>query len=62
MSGETVKKIPLVLATRNKDKIAEMRRALEDDAYFVRTLSEFKGTTEVVEDGKTIQENANTRG
>jgi XTP/dITP diphosphohydrolase len=48
----------LVLATRNPHKVAEMSSMLKDLGIRVRSLDEFDGAPEVVEDGATYKENA----
>lgn len=57
MSGAPFK---LVLATRNRDKLAELRRILEAGRVpvTVSDLDEFPGTPEVAETGITFEENA----
>lgn len=48
----------LVLATRNPDKGRELAALLEDLGIRIRTLAEFPGAPEVVEDGETCEANA----
>ena len=48
----------LVVATRNKDKLREIRALLKGLAVKVFSLDSFKGVPEVIEDGKTFEENA----
>ena len=48
----------LVVATRNKDKLREIRALLKGLAVEVFSLDSFKGAPEVIEDGKTLEENA----
>jgi len=48
----------IVLATRNKKKIDEMRRITKDIGISILTLDNFPGCPEVVEDGVTFEENA----
>jgi XTP/dITP diphosphohydrolase len=48
----------LVLATHNKHKISEIRQILREMSVTVRSLDEFRQVPEVVEDGKTLQDNA----
>jgi XTP/dITP diphosphohydrolase len=48
----------LVLATRNREKGAELAALLKDLGIRVRTLAEFPGAPEVVEDGETCEANA----
>ncbi len=48
----------LLLATRNRNKVAEMQRALEGTGWEVVTLSDIAGAPDVEEDGTTFRENA----
>jgi len=48
----------IVLATRNKKKIEEMKRIIEDLSISVLTLDDFIGCPEVEEKGVTFEENA----
>lgn len=48
----------IVLATRNKKKIGEMKRITKDLGISILTLDDFPGCPEVVEDGVTFEENA----
>ncbi|MDP2911528.1 MAG: XTP/dITP diphosphatase [Candidatus Omnitrophota bacterium] len=48
----------LVVATRNKDKLREIKALLKGLAVEVFSLDSFKGAPEVIEDGKTLEENA----
>jgi XTP/dITP diphosphohydrolase len=48
----------LVLATRNRDKIKEIEAILSPLDIKVLTLDHFDDVPEVVEDGKTLEENA----
>ena len=48
----------IVLATRNPDKVREIRAILEPLDVTVRTLEEFPEAPEVVEDGETLEDNA----
>ncbi|MCG8605560.1 XTP/dITP diphosphatase [bacterium] len=48
----------VVLATRNEDKIKEIRQLLSGVERNLMTLHEFPGAPEVVEDGSTLEENA----
>jgi XTP/dITP diphosphohydrolase len=48
----------LVLATRNRHKVVEMESLLKGLGVQVRSLAEFHGAPEVVEDGATYEENA----
>lgn len=48
----------LLLATRNQDKVAEMRRALEGTGWQVLMLSDFGDAPDVEEDGVAFEENA----
>ncbi|MCI0495967.1 XTP/dITP diphosphatase [candidate division KSB1 bacterium] len=48
----------IVLATRNVDKVREIKDALRGLAIEILTLENFPDVPEIVEDGFTIQENA----
>ncbi|MCG2709965.1 MAG: XTP/dITP diphosphatase [Thermodesulfovibrionales bacterium] len=48
----------IVLATRNKKKIDEIKRIVKDMPVTIYTLDDFPGCPEVQEDGKTFEENA----
>jgi XTP/dITP diphosphohydrolase len=48
----------LVVATGNRHKVEEIRAMLADLPVAVRTLAEFPGAPEVVEDGRTYRDNA----
>lgn len=48
----------IVLATKNQDKILEIRDLLSSLNIGVLTLNEFPDAPNVVEDGKTLEENA----
>ena len=48
----------IVLATHNRDKCAEMEAIMKDMPLQLLTLNEFPGIEEIIEDGKTLEENA----
>jgi len=48
----------LVVATRNKDKLKEIKTLLKGFPVDVYSLDSFKGVPEVIEDGETLEENA----
>jgi XTP/dITP diphosphohydrolase len=48
----------IVLATRNKKKIEEMKRIIADLSISIQTLDDFIGCPEVEEEGVTFEENA----
>jgi XTP/dITP diphosphohydrolase len=48
----------LVLATRNRDKGAELSALLADLGIVIKTLDEFPNAPDVVEDGETCEANA----
>lgn len=48
----------LVLATRNRDKVREIRQALEDLDINILSLLDFPEIPEIVEDGRSFEENA----
>ncbi len=54
----SAQKLKLVLATRNNDKIREIREILKGLEIDILTLDEFPQIPEVEEDGATIEENA----
>jgi XTP/dITP diphosphohydrolase len=56
MTGLTLKE--LVIATRNRDKGAELQALLKDLGLRIRTLQEFPDAPEVVEDAETCRGNA----
>ena len=49
---------PLVLATRNQGKIREFQELLSDFEVRVKSLNDFGPIPQVIEDGKTFEENA----
>ena len=50
--------IDLVVATRNKNKLTEIRDLLADLDFNVLSIADFPGIPEIVEDGDTFEENA----
>ncbi|MCX5692948.1 MAG: RdgB/HAM1 family non-canonical purine NTP pyrophosphatase [Candidatus Omnitrophica bacterium] len=48
----------LVVATRNKDKLREIKALLKSFPVKVFSLDSFKGVPEIMEDGKTLEDNA----
>jgi len=48
----------LVVATRNKDKLREIKALFKGLRVKVFSLDLFKGVPEVIEDGKTLEDNA----
>ncbi|MFQ5823156.1 MAG: XTP/dITP diphosphatase [bacterium] len=48
----------IILATKNQDKIVEIKKLVSNLNLFVHTLNEFPNAPNVVEDGKTLEENA----
>jgi len=50
--------LQLVLATRNKDKVGEIREVLKGLALEFFTLDQFPQVPEVIEDGETLAANA----
>jgi XTP/dITP diphosphohydrolase len=48
----------IILATRNKDKLREIKALLKEFSVEVFSLDSFKGVPEVIEDGKTLEDNA----
>ena len=49
---------PIVLATRNRGKIREFRHLLGDFPVEIKSLDDFGPLPDVVEDGKTFEDNA----
>jgi XTP/dITP diphosphohydrolase len=56
--GGASMKIELVIATRNKKKVGEIRRILEGVTVVLQTLDDFPGCPEVEEDHDTFEGNA----
>ena len=52
------KEFKLILATSNKDKAREIAEILSDTPFVVTTMKEEGFDPEIVEDGKTFEENA----
>ena len=50
--------IDLVVATRNKKKLAEIRELLSDLDFSVLSIEDFDGIPEIEEDGDTFEKNA----
>jgi len=48
----------LILATRNKGKLKEIKGILNDLSIEINNLSDYSSIPEVVEDGETLEENA----
>ncbi len=48
----------LVIATRNRDKVREIRYIIKDEKWELLSLWDFPTMAEVIEDGKTLLENA----
>jgi XTP/dITP diphosphohydrolase len=48
----------LVLATRNEDKIREIKSILKDSGLEILTLNDFPGVPHLTEDGKTFNQNS----
>ncbi|MBU1148352.1 MAG: XTP/dITP diphosphatase [Candidatus Omnitrophica bacterium] len=48
----------LVVATRNQDKLREIKALLKGLRIKVISLNDFRGVPEVIEDGKTLEANA----
>lgn len=48
----------LIVATRNKDKCKELQALLQDLGVRIRTIGDFPGAPDVVEDGTTCEANA----
>ena len=52
------KKIDMVIATRNKEKLSEIKQLIKDFPVNIKSLSDFGTISEIEEDGKTFDENA----
>ena len=52
------KKFKLILATSNKDKAREIAEILNDTPFVVTTMKEEGYNPDIIEDGKTFEENA----
>ncbi|NOY77901.1 MAG: XTP/dITP diphosphatase [Calditrichaeota bacterium] len=48
----------IVLATKNKDKIREIKKILSDLSIELKTMADFPDMPDVEEDGATLEENA----
>lgn len=48
----------LIIATQNQDKIVEIQKILSELNVSILTLNEYPNVTDVIEDGKTLEENA----
>ena len=48
----------IILGTKNKDKLRELKSLLKGAKIRVRSLAEFPGCLEVIEDGRTFEANA----
>jgi XTP/dITP diphosphohydrolase len=48
----------IVIATKNEDKVIEIKKMLEPIGYKVLTLYDFLELPEIIEDGETFRENA----
>lgn len=53
-----IKEFKLILATSNKDKAREIAEILSDTPFVVTTMKEEGYDPDIVEDGKTFEENA----
>lgn len=51
----------IVVATRNKDKIREIRKILKDLNVKILALGGFSNVPKIIEDGKTFEENASKK-
>ena len=52
------RRMTLVLATRNRHKVAELSQMLAGKGFKVLSCADFPGLPDVVEDGRTLKENA----
>ncbi|MGD8995072.1 MAG: non-canonical purine NTP pyrophosphatase, partial [Syntrophobacterales bacterium] len=53
-----MKRMPLVIATRNKGKTEEIRALLADFPVDIKNLADFGPTPTTEEDGETFEDNA----
>ena len=51
-------RLEIIVATRNRGKIREIRKALRGLELTIHSLNDFSGVPEMVEDGKSFSENA----
>lgn len=58
MEAYMTKEFKLILATSNKDKAREIAEILSDTPFVVSTMKEEGFDPDIVEDGKTFEENA----
>jgi XTP/dITP diphosphohydrolase len=58
MEANMTKEFKLILATSNKDKAREIAEILSDTPFVVTTMKEEGYDPDIVEDGKTFEENA----
>ncbi len=58
MEAYMTKEFKLILATSNKDKAREIAEILSDTPFVVSTMKEEGFNPDIVEDGKTFEENA----
>ena len=58
MEAYMTKEFKLILATSNKDKAREIAEILSDTPFVVTTMKEEGFDPDIVEDGKTFEENA----
>jgi XTP/dITP diphosphohydrolase len=56
--GEGGKRLEVIVATRNKGKIREIRKALKGLGLRIYSLRDFQDLPEIEEDGKSFSENA----
>ncbi|MFA5096369.1 MAG: non-canonical purine NTP pyrophosphatase, partial [Candidatus Omnitrophota bacterium] len=50
--------IKLVVATKNRKKLAEIRAILKDLKLEIGSLADYRGFPRIVENGKTFKQNA----
>ena len=58
MEAHMTEEFKLILATSNKDKAREIAEILSDTPFVVSTMKEEGFNPDIVEDGKTFEENA----
>src|SRR5258706_13266876 len=59
--GDFQVKQPLLVATRNKDKLKELRELLRDLPVDLQSLGDFPGAVDISETGVTFAENASLK-
>ncbi|TNK91123.1 non-canonical purine NTP pyrophosphatase [Fructilactobacillus sanfranciscensis] len=58
MNLKTMKNKEIVIATGNQNKLREFKEMLEPMGYNVKSIKDFENIPDIVENGKTFEENA----